>query len=265
MTLVLALECFEGLVLASDSQATIGTSGQPVKGSTDKLYSTWSNVVWGASSNQAGIVQAVDEALAKKFSASYFENKSLATIKSEIAGQVALTVRDLANNRFINVPGTGFPPTSFVFCGYSPHGGSFIMEVAPNLLDEEHITRGYTAVGSGDIFPYFALASVDHYSVRDKSLTHAKMVAYRIVDDAIRVAANGLGPPVQMVEVRKPIEAGQFANSHMLTKDELDVVRDQVMSWKTVEAETLVDFVKQSVVSDTQTTDEAATGTAVAE
>jgi hypothetical protein len=37
MTLILAIRCADGLVLASDGQSTVGTAGQPVKTETEKL------------------------------------------------------------------------------------------------------------------------------------------------------------------------------------------------------------------------------------
>ena len=44
MTLILALDCADGLLLASDGQATVSTGGQPVKTETQKLYRPWSNI-----------------------------------------------------------------------------------------------------------------------------------------------------------------------------------------------------------------------------
>jgi hypothetical protein len=54
---------------------------------------------------------------------------------------------------------------------------------------------GYAAIGSGDIFPYFALTGLRHYGVANRSMLEAKLIAVRILDDVIHSAAFGIGPP----------------------------------------------------------------------
>src|SRR5438128_1954642 len=64
MTLILALDCADGLLLASDGQATVSTGGQMVKHETEKLRRPWVNVGWGAS-GPVSIAQLIENALAK--------------------------------------------------------------------------------------------------------------------------------------------------------------------------------------------------------
>ena len=66
MTLVLALESKEGLLLVSDSQATYETTGQPVKLPHQKIFAIWKNVAWGGSGH-GGILQQVRNHLAATF------------------------------------------------------------------------------------------------------------------------------------------------------------------------------------------------------
>src|SRR5262249_7736678 len=113
----------------------------------------------------------------------------------------AETVRALLNNRYVQVPGQD-PWTSFLFVGHVPPG-SFIFEVHQNLLDSDHLPTGFAAIGSGDIFPYFAMAGLAHFKIQKRTLGEAKMIACRIIDDAINVAAFGLGPPIQMIKIGK--------------------------------------------------------------
>jgi len=249
MTLVLALECADGLVLASDSQGTFSTTGQPTKMEVDKLFVPWSNVAW-AGSGSVGVIQLVRDHLQQKFSDTFgFQNKQPATIQRDLVNEVVGVLRPFFTNNFLNIPGQPFPQTSFLFCGHTPWG-SFIFEIEPNLVRTDHGPIGYAAIGSGDIFPYFALASIKHYNVRNLTLQRAKMVAHRIVDDAINVAAMGLGPPVQMVEIIKGEERTtpgaraleRYADARKLTKEDVDLVRDQVLQWKDAERWTLESF-----------------------
>jgi hypothetical protein len=98
---------------------------------------------------------------------------------------------------------------------------------------------GYAAIGSGEIFPYFAMASLAHFEVRKRSLAEAKLIAYRILDDAIRVAAHGLGPPIEMVEIVKPTKAGEAGKARLLDEAEVKAIGEQVTAWKGLERETL--------------------------
>ena len=68
MTLILAIHCADGLVLASDGQQTFNTGGQPVKTETEKLVVPWTGIAWGGS-GPVSIIQAVDRVLSREFSA----------------------------------------------------------------------------------------------------------------------------------------------------------------------------------------------------
>ena len=79
------------------------------------------------------------------------------------------------------------------------------------------------------------------------------------VQDAINVAAHGIGPPVQMIE--KPLgEDGQCKDAHKLADDEIRILEEKILEWKEAESEVLTRFVglKPTPASETGTT---ATGT----
>lgn len=240
MTLVLALACADGLVLASDSQATIGTTGQSLKGVSDKLYCPWSNVAWGGSGD-VGVMQRVDHALRLKFPhPDTFAKKDAHEIRTAISPVVADTVREIFGG-ILQLPGQQPPVTSYLFAG-SGIDRPFIIEIGIDLHDQDHIATGYSAIGSGDIFPYFALVGLRHFNVRNHDLAGASLIAFRIVEDACKAAASGLGLPVQMVEVRASVGGGKV-RSHPLTKDELLMLSDKVTEWKELESETLRSYV----------------------
>jgi hypothetical protein len=141
----------------------------------------------------------------------------------------------------LQLPGQSAPVTSYLFAG-SATDRSFIVEIGIDLHDQDHIATGYSAIGSGDIFPYFALVGLRHFNVRNHDLAGASLIAYRIVEDACNAAASGLGLPVQMVEVKKPAGGGKV-RSHALSNDELKMLSDKVTEWKELESETLRGYV----------------------
>lgn len=240
MTLVLALACADGVILASDSQSTIGTTGQSLKGVSDKLYCTWSNVAWGGSGD-IGVMQRVDHALRAKFpQPDLFTKKNAHEIRTMISPVVGEAVREIFGG-ILQLSGQSAPVTAYLFAG-SATDRSFIVEIGIDLHDQDHIATGYSAIGSGDIFPYFALVGLRHFNVRNHDLSGASLIAYRIVEDACNAAASGLGLPVQMVEVKKPAGGGEV-RSRALSNDELQMLSDKVTEWKELESETLRNYV----------------------
>jgi 20S proteasome alpha/beta subunit len=240
VTLVLALACSEGLVLAADGQSTIGTTGQPVKMATDKLNLPWRNVAWSAA-GQVALMQRLEKEFGKTCQhPNTFEKKTVAEIRQKVTSAVVASVRPVVLQQFVQVKGQAPADTAFLFVGYASDG-PFIVEVAQTFLDHDHIGVGYCAIGSGDIFPYYALAVLKHYGVQDRSLPEAKLIAYRVLEDAISVAAFGIGEPISMIEIPKP-PTGQSAHARKLSTDELRVLKDKVAEWKAVESEVLTEI-----------------------
>ena len=65
------------------------------------------------------------------------------------------------------------------------------------------------------------------------------MIAYRVMDDAISVAAQGIGPPIQMMEIQKPERPGRAGRTRRLDDSELRMIADEVSVWKGIESEAL--------------------------
>lgn len=240
MTLILTLECADGVILASDSQATIGTNGQPLRGTVEKLYMPWSNVAWGGSGD-TGVLQHVDHALrANHAHADCLTKKSAYEIREALCATVRNSVKT-ALSGLIQLPGHEIPTTGYLFTGIATDG-PFIFEIGADLRDQDHEQAGYSAIGSGDIFPYFALASLAHFNVRQHTVSGANLIAYRIVEDACTAAASGLGLPVQLVEICRPDGANK-AQLRQLSANDLKILADKVTEWKLLESETLESYI----------------------
>ena len=251
MTLILALDCADGLLLASDGQATVSTGGQPVKTEADKLRRPWTNVGWGAS-GPVSVAQLVEQALATRHAqANVFERKTVAQIREALTRTVTETVRT-AYQQHHGVAGQPGPETDFLFVGDGTDG-AFMLEIHRNLLHTDHMRTGYTAIGSGDIFPYYAMAALKHYQVKQRPLREVKLIACRILEDAINTAAFGLGEPIQMIEIEKA-KAGQCGKATKLSRADIQVLRDQVTQWKELEGEALTQFVGIRQVEETAVT-----------
>ena len=193
MTLVLAIRCRDGVVLASDGQVTAETAGQPTRASGRKLWDFGDRVAWGAAGS-AGLRQTLHSELAG-LNGQLREPEAL----RERLVSLVIPIQQRAVARYVPHPGSDPPDLACIFCWCDAHG-AHILEIPRTGGDHQFHAR-YCAIGSGDIFARFAMASVAHLDTRELDLEQAKMVAYKAIADAIEVAAVFLGPPIQLYVV----------------------------------------------------------------
>ncbi len=226
MTLVLAIRCREGVVLASDGQATTDAAGQPTRQPVQKLFDLGGRIAWGAAGS-VGLQQALAEGLAAKRDAIVAAEDPRPSIV-----EIVIPIQQRALDDFVPHPGAHPPELACVFCWLDADGRARIFSV-PRTGSDHQLHDGHAAVGTGDIFADFAMVSIAHLGTPDLSLEQAKMVALKAIADAIDVAAVYLGPPIQMTVVtaggvrevpRTEIEGG---------------LSDSVDAWKVRQRETL--------------------------
>jgi 20S proteasome alpha/beta subunit len=193
MTLVLAIRCRDGVVLASDGQATTDAAGQPTRSPVRKLFDLGGRVAWGA----AGSV-GLQQTLAHQLTGLIDLSLSGPALRRAITDAV-VPIQQRALRDFVEVQGAVAPDLSCIFCWYD-HDGPWILSV-PRTGSDHQLHDRYSAIGSGDIFAAFAMASVSYLGTVDLTLEQAKMVTYKAIADAIDVAAIFLGPPIQMYTV----------------------------------------------------------------
>src|SRR6266852_7468065 len=150
MTIVIALSCSDGVVMASDSQATEQRAG--VRFDVPKIFKLTDDAVWGGT----GDSQTISDI-----------NQALQAVGPQIEGQtdrtqiLATVIRPVLMRRyanFIQVPGTQptTPATGTLPCGYDSARGGWIVEVDPNCKSSNYADRGFHAVGSAADSPFSA-------------------------------------------------------------------------------------------------------------
>lgn len=235
MTLILALRFRDGLLLASDSQATAQASGQLTKQELEKLFTVRDVMGWGASGS-VGLVQRLKERLDGDAGLpKAFANNGEQEGAQRLFPVVNKLQKDALGEFVAGVAPKGTPDSipqtlACLFVGYA-RGQPFILEIAANGSRQFHSVP-YAAVGSGDVFALHAIRSVAHYDILALGKEQAAALAYRTIDNAITTAAFGLGGPVQLLIA----SSGKAAR---LNKDEVEAVRDLVDVWKRKEVETL--------------------------
>src|SRR5437879_5914045 len=121
MTLIMALACSDGVIIAADSQSTFGTAGQEVKEQVHKLVLQCNKLAYGGSGS-VGIIQEAKYALEKGHSHRNSFEKNGKDSQRKIGLTVASALRPLFQNQMISIPGVPFPRTAFLFAGYCADG-----------------------------------------------------------------------------------------------------------------------------------------------
>jgi 20S proteasome alpha/beta subunit len=195
MTLVLAVRCREGVVLASDGQATIDAAGQPTRQPVRKLACVGGRIAWGAAGS-LGLQQTVAAELERRV-----DELAVADDLRPALARIVISIQQRALREFVDLPGAAPPELACVFCwADGPAGRPAILSI-PRTGGDHQLHDRHAAVGTGDIFAEHAMASVAHLGTERLSLDQAKLLAYQILADAISVAAAFLGPPIQMAVV----------------------------------------------------------------
>ena len=226
MTLVLAIRCREGVVLASDGQATTDAAGQPTRLEVRKLFDLGGRIAWGAAGS-LGLQQTLADRLDE-------EAEVLLARDDPRSGLVdaVLPIQQRALRDFVPHPGAQPPDLACVFCWVDGSGAARIFSV-PRTGSDHQLHEGHAAVGTGDIFADFAMVSVAHLGTPELSIEQAKMVALKAIEDAISVAAVYLGPPIQMSVVTaagvRPVPRAEVEGG----------LSDSVDAWKVRQRETL--------------------------
>lgn len=226
MTLVLAIRCREGVVLASDGQATTDAAGQPTRLAVQKLFDLRGRIAWGAAGS-VGLQQALAERLADEA-----ENVLAHPDPRPALADAVIPIQQRALRDFVPHPGAQPPDLACVFCWLDAAGTPRIFSV-PRTGSDHQLHEGHAAVGTGDIFADFAMVSIAHLGTPSLTLEQAKMVALKAIDDAISVAAVYLGPPIQMSVITA-------AGVRTVPRGEIEgALSDSVDAWKARQRETL--------------------------
>lgn len=195
MTLVLAIRCREGIVLASDGQVTADAAGQPTRQTARKLFDAGGRIAWGTAGS-AGLRQALSDELGRLDGLP----REAGELRRRLAS-IVVPIQQQAIRDYVPYLDSQPPDLACVFC-WCDERGPWILSI-PRTGGDHQFHERCVAIGSGDIFAQLAMAPFVRPGVPDLDLERAKMVAYAAIADAIEVAAVYLGPPIQMYAVTR--------------------------------------------------------------
>jgi proteasome beta subunit len=223
VTIVVALACVDGVILASDSQ---GTEGDNSRRTVQKVFPLTDTSLWAASGSGA-IIQDIAESIqtsTQLASSPRPENSLLSLVKPVLKRHY---------DNFLPAPGAPpvSPMTDVLSCGMRD-GKPWIYEIDRNCVLTCYTNPGFHTIGSAALMAQLASELMAHFELPGKPLPYGLLVAYRSLDAIIRRSAFGVGGDIQMWVV-------DATGQRRLDANELRALRDRVEIWRSAEIETL--------------------------
>ncbi|WNG83679.1 proteasome protein [Mycobacterium sp. ITM-2016-00316] len=230
MTVVLAVKCANGIVLASDSQIT--DPGRGLTFPAQKLHPLGQSAAWGGSGSRA-VLYDVEQ---------LFTEEAEAIVEAKDIGHaIQARVRPILEHHYENfiahVPGqdkAGTPATYILAAGYVGDR-PFIIDLDPNALLGHHEETGFQAVGSGAPMAQQAHALLTHFQMPDRDVDYGVVAALRVLD-ALDASSSSVGGPMDLCRIT-PGEGAQH-----LTPKQVDAVRKDVARWVKLKQQALDDL-----------------------
>ncbi|OBI81658.1 proteasome protein [Mycobacterium asiaticum] len=226
MTVVLALRCADGIVMASDSQITDG--GRGLTYPAQKLHPLGKYAAWGGSGSRAVLYD-----LEQIFKAEAESVVEATNIGHALQARVLPVFKYHYENYIEHVPAqhsAGTPATYVLAAGYAGDI-PFIIDVDPNGLIGHHEETGFQAIGSGAAMAQQAHALLAHFRMTERDVDHGVVAALRVLD-ALDASSPSVGGPMDICRITPD------AAKH-LTPDEVEKVRGQIDRWVELERKAL--------------------------
>jgi len=246
MTLIIALACKDGIVMASDGQATGGSTGGPIRIPIQKIFKINEHVLFGAAGS-VGIIQRSRDVI--RFFSAKLEDEWSYELMGEIKKALFGIYKNEIDRHRAFYRGTpqedirNAPVADVLLCNFSTKGDEnqkVIWHIAHDCSSEMLDEIGYGCSGSGDVFAHTLLKN---YSVKELTVEKGKLVAYRVIKEAIEIGAYGLGEPIDIWIITKE-------GCKRLSQEELMGLEDAYNVWKEMERTVFEKLYKEGLQND---------------
>jgi len=242
MTLVVSLNCKDGLVMGSDGQATVGSSGGPIRQPIQKISPIGKKILVSGSGH-VGIIQRYLDGI-NKFNRDLLQDRLTPELREKIRRTVFDIMQNEANRHIAfhkplkdaGFPHASIPPFSeLLFACLENNGDKKIWRIGADGSDEFLEEVGYGCIGSGDIFAYTLLRN---YEVKELDTEKGELIVYRVIKEAIKVGAYGLGEPIDVWRITKD-------GIDRLSDDEIMALDNTYGAWIKMEQELFKEIYKK--------------------
>jgi|GEM_PF-3245584 len=228
MTLIVALACSDGLVMAADSASTDSLSG--TKQIVTKIQQIGDRPILFGGAGDAGLIQKIVErldGLRIRPSTNFMSTRR--RIRQACLPEMSEAVRTHVRHL---MRGYETPPTAILLFGCVHDNKPHIIEIEADGRDTEYDQNlgCFQAIGSGKTF---AQAMIRPHLTRERDLALGKIIAYRVIEDSIELSAGGLAKPIRLYTLTLDESFTE------LDSNELNNLGNLCKLWREIEGEAL--------------------------
>ncbi len=225
MTIVCAIKCNNGIVVGSDGQASVNTTGGAIRHQIQKIYQIGDNAVFLASGT-IGLIQKSME-IVKDHSKEL--DSGLNTGVLEAIKKGIFPIVKSARDTYIqyNNKTEGVPTVDILLCGLDKNRELRMWHMGADTHDEFIDVVGCYCSGNGETFGYSLLKSLMQSS---SNIVSGKLIIYRTLRDTINSLAVGVGEPIDIWYIQ---DTGII---HKLSNKEIEELSKLYKNWKEMEA-----------------------------
>ena len=224
--------------MASDGQATGGSAGGPIRMPIQKIFKINENVLFGAAGS-IGVIQKCRD-LTSSFSEKLEKNWNYEMME-ELKRSLFNILKNEIDRHRVFYKGTPHediahaPVADILLCKFSDNQ-KIIWHIAPDCSDEKLDEIGYGCSGNGDVFAHTLLKN---YLKEDIDIEKGKLIAFRVIKEAINIGAYGLGEPIDIWTITKE-------GTKRIKQEEVMALGDSYKSWVETEREVFKKFYGES-------------------
>lgn len=239
-TLIVALGCTDGVVIGTDSASSDTSSG--TKQAVQKIHQIGSLPIVCGGSGDGGLIQKIHHKLEEE--GGKLKGTKFINTRKKIKLAVMHEQKDAKENHLPQKPPFDDPPTATFLFACIQDRTPFVLEIEVDARDT-HYDKNYgsfAAIGSGKGLAQVAMRSHLH---TERDLEAGKVLAYRVLEDCIELAAAFLSKPIHIYTIDLD------ENVKKLSDEEMSAVSASCALWRQVERDSLGKALAPLTVSET--------------
>jgi 20S proteasome alpha/beta subunit len=213
--------------MASDGQATVVSSGGPVRVEAEKIFGVNNTTLFGASGSVGNIQRSLEIIRCIKELEGDWNSTVMLNVKQQLFSiyhsdlQRHITFYKTINPNQIPPP----PIADVILAKLQENGEKIIWHVAPDCSSELLQDLGYACTGNGDIFAHTLLKG---FQIKEIDVEQCKLLAFNTIKLGIEVGAYGLGEPIHIWTIER---TESKIDIKQLSKEEMMALKDAWFSW----------------------------------
>ena len=210
MTLICALKCNNGIVIGSDSQASVQTPAGPIKHNIQKIHKIGKNTLFAASGT-IGLIQKSKDII-ESYS-DILDGGLTKEVMGSIKNDIFLIVKEAKDKyqQYYN-KAEGAPDIDILICGKDKADKLRMWHISADTHDEFIDIVGVYCSGSADAFGY---ALTKSFMQSASNIESGELIVYRVLLDAINSIGSGISGPIDMWYIENTFNIHHLSNMQM--------------------------------------------------